>query len=104
MPGPQGWLGGQAQQPGGGNGGDGGAEGSRTPDLCSAIAALSQLSYGPAPAATHSDAPVAMQRRLDAAKKAPGACRDGATGAQGGPRGASEWRGPSMSSERRTAT
>src|SRR5690606_34096813 len=25
-----------------------GAEGSRTPDLCSAIAALSQLSYGPA--------------------------------------------------------
>ena len=24
-----------------------GAEGSRTPDLCSAIAALSQLSYGP---------------------------------------------------------
>ena len=26
---------------------DGGAEGSRTPDLCSAIAALSQLSYGP---------------------------------------------------------
>ena len=28
-------------------GGDHGAEGSRTPDLCSAIAALSQLSYGP---------------------------------------------------------
>ena len=27
--------------------GDHGAEGSRTPDLCSAIAALSQLSYGP---------------------------------------------------------
>ena len=26
----------------------GGAEGSRTPDLCSAIAALSQLSYSPA--------------------------------------------------------
>jgi hypothetical protein len=26
-----------------------GAEGSRTPDLCSAIAALSQLSYGPVP-------------------------------------------------------
>jgi hypothetical protein len=25
----------------------GGAEGNRTPDLCSAIAALSQLSYGP---------------------------------------------------------
>ena len=27
--------------------GDGGAEGSRTPDLCIANAALSQLSYGP---------------------------------------------------------
>ncbi len=27
----------------------GGAEGNRTPDLCSAIAALSHLSYGPAP-------------------------------------------------------
>ena len=27
----------------------GGAEGDRTPDLCSAIAALSQLSYGPVP-------------------------------------------------------
>lgn len=26
---------------------DGGAEGDRTPDLCNAIAALSQLSYGP---------------------------------------------------------
>ncbi len=26
---------------------NGGAEGDRTPDLCSAIAALSQLSYGP---------------------------------------------------------
>jgi hypothetical protein len=26
---------------------NGGAEGSRTPDLCSAIAALSQLSYSP---------------------------------------------------------
>jgi hypothetical protein len=25
----------------------GGAEGNRTPDLCSAIAALSHLSYGP---------------------------------------------------------
>ena len=29
---------------------DGGAEGDRTPDLCNAIAALSQLSYGPVPA------------------------------------------------------
>ena len=29
-------------------GGQNGAEGARTPDLCSAIAALSQLSYGPA--------------------------------------------------------
>ena len=29
--------------------GRGGAEGNRTPDLCSAIAALSHLSYGPAP-------------------------------------------------------
>ena len=28
--------------------GNGGAEGNRTPDLCSAIAALSHLSYGPA--------------------------------------------------------
>ena len=28
----------------------GGAEGNRTPDLCSAIAALSHLSYSPAPA------------------------------------------------------
>src|SRR5437868_12830790 len=28
-----------------------GAEGNRTPDLCSAIAALSQLSYSPAPEA-----------------------------------------------------
>ena len=28
--------------------GRGGAEGNRTPDLCSAIAALSHLSYGPA--------------------------------------------------------
>jgi hypothetical protein len=27
--------------------GNGGAEGNRTPDLCSAIAALSHLSYGP---------------------------------------------------------
>ena len=27
----------------------GGAEGDRTPDLCNAIAALSQLSYGPVP-------------------------------------------------------
>lgn len=27
--------------------GNGGAEGDRTPDLCNAIAALSQLSYGP---------------------------------------------------------
>ena len=27
--------------------GVGGAEGNRTPDLCSAIAALSHLSYGP---------------------------------------------------------
>ena len=27
----------------------GGAEGNRTPDLCSAIAALSHLSYSPAP-------------------------------------------------------
>jgi hypothetical protein len=27
--------------------GSGGAEGNRTPDLCSAIAALSHLSYGP---------------------------------------------------------
>ena len=26
---------------------NGGAEGDRTPDLCNAIAALSQLSYGP---------------------------------------------------------
>ena len=30
---------------------DGGAEGDRTPDLCNAIAALSQLSYGPNPVA-----------------------------------------------------
>ena len=29
--------------------GGGGAEGNRTPDLCSAIAALSHLSYSPAP-------------------------------------------------------
>ena len=29
----------------------GGAEGNRTPDLCSAIAALSHLSYSPAPPA-----------------------------------------------------
>lgn len=29
--------------------GVGGAEGNRTPDLCSAIAALSHLSYSPAP-------------------------------------------------------
>jgi hypothetical protein len=29
--------------------GAGGAEGNRTPDLCSAIAALSHLSYSPAP-------------------------------------------------------
>lgn len=29
---------------------DGGAEGDRTPDLRNAIATLSQLSYGPAPA------------------------------------------------------
>ena len=28
---------------------NGGAEGDRTPDLCNAIAALSQLSYGPEP-------------------------------------------------------
>ena len=40
--------------------GTGGAEGSRTPDLCSAIAALSQLSYGPAPGAI-SRAASAMQ-------------------------------------------
>ena len=32
----------------------GGAEGNRTPDLCSAIAALSHLSYGPAPSARDS--------------------------------------------------
>ena len=30
--------------------GNGGAEGDRTTDLCNAIAALSQLSYGPNPA------------------------------------------------------
>ena len=32
----------------------GGAEGNRTPDLCSAIAALSHLSYSPAPSASGS--------------------------------------------------
>src|SRR5687767_4441761 len=32
----------------------GGAEGNRTPDLCSAIAALSHLSYSPAPSAGRS--------------------------------------------------
>src|SRR5678816_2654010 len=32
----------------------GGAEGNRTPDLCSAIAALSHLSYSPAPSQTAS--------------------------------------------------
>ncbi len=33
----------------------GGAEGNRTPDLCSAIAALSHLSYGPATKKLHTD-------------------------------------------------
>src|SRR4051794_23606064 len=33
----------------------GGAEGNRTPDLCSAIAALSHLSYSPAPSMEPSD-------------------------------------------------
>src|SRR3954452_12070741 len=42
----------------------GGAEGNRTPDLCSAIAALSHLSYSPAP------------------------CLEPSDGADGGPRGA----------------
>ena len=38
-----------------------GAEGSRTPDLCSAIAALSQLSYSPARSAPPFTYPVALR-------------------------------------------
>ncbi len=41
----------------------GGAEGIRTPDLCSAIAALSQLSYSP-DARLFTCAPPPCQRRL----------------------------------------
>ena len=37
-----------------------GAEGDRTPDLCSAIAALSQLSYSPAHAR---DWPISLRKR-----------------------------------------
>src|SRR3546814_2250974 len=55
----------------------GGAEGDRTPDLCNAIAALSQLSYGPicpgrsvafsqAPPPWQASVLVVLVRRLDA--------------------------------------
>ena len=46
----------------------GGAEGNRTPDLCSAIAALSHLSYGPARFGASSFPFRAMQHAFRAAR------------------------------------
>src|SRR5262245_47113820 len=45
---------------------NGGAEGDRTPDLSSAIAALSQLSYGPRIEAPFRDWPYGLSRRAKA--------------------------------------
>jgi hypothetical protein len=48
-----------------------GAEGDRTPDLCSAIAALSQLSYSPARTRRTVLKPVGLIRRTGSKAKAP---------------------------------
>src|SRR5256885_11851323 len=50
-----------------------GAEGDRTPDLCSAIAALSQLSYSPASALARGVLALSAQSRCQTAK-APQPC------------------------------
>jgi hypothetical protein len=50
-----------------------GAEGDRTPDLCSAIAALSQLSYSPASALAREEVSLSAQSRCQTAK-APQPC------------------------------
>ena len=50
----------------------GGAEGNRTPDLCSAIAALSHLSYGPGTGAIYVAGPgIVKERRGEARRRAP---------------------------------
>ena len=53
------------------SGGFGGAEGNRTPDLCSAIAALSHLSYGPGSGRHLGGAPGILSRKAEAGGKSP---------------------------------